>query len=297
MSTIPCELCGKDILFEEFPEHILICEIVQETKEEPVLEKTIPEIKLTKCQLQSLEYSYKKSKIFSKNTKPNLELLFLEHKHNKEDIRKIVKYIRLVSPINIHVNLTNILKHLVKDDHYRNVFETNTKGDGYLKSREIWEKSRFNDFYRGSEPNERVKYGAINLTNNPTGVPPARAYGESYLVLRQDVKMRTTFLLDDSSKQELHICTFRDFYHLIHYLGESKELLQELIHLARGEITESNIWYPKYVECQIHGPVRLKYDVEYLAVNSVHKNNREIIGMLEQFTHNHDVPVVWFNAT
>src|SRR5207302_1794959 len=90
-----------------------------------------------------------------------------------------------------------------------NQFETNISG-GCLShpTRLQWEKTLFGGAYDLSEGYEKVKYGSLNITNNPLGNTACYGYGDSYLILRPDIKKRTTFVHGDSSRQDLHIVTF-----------------------------------------------------------------------------------------
>ena len=66
-----------------------------------------------------------------------------------------------------------------------------------MKTRTDWERSLFGDAYDGSRPFDRVKYGVMNVVNDPTGVSACSGYGDSILVLR-NCRLRTTFANRDS---------------------------------------------------------------------------------------------------
>ena len=53
---------------------------------------------------------------------------------------RTLQWIRQDAPIIIHVNLNHVLQFLVKDTHYRNLFEIHTRSGGpNLSDRESWE--------------------------------------------------------------------------------------------------------------------------------------------------------------
>ena len=57
----------------------------------------------------------------------------------------------------------------------------------------------FNNIFFDASHHERVKYGAVNITNDPKGIVSAKAYGKSYLVLKDHVKPRCTMTFHNSS--------------------------------------------------------------------------------------------------
>jgi len=49
----------------------------------------------------------------------------------------------------------------------------------------------------------KVKYGVLNIVNDPNGVKCCRQYGDSYLLLSKDtVRLRTTFASEDTSSSK-----------------------------------------------------------------------------------------------
>ena len=196
-------------------------------------------------------------------------------------------------PLIIHVNLNNTLQHLNKDTHYRNLFETTTScGSRNLLARTTWENNLFKKFYDNTDDHDRVKYGVLNLTNDPCGLTCCYGYGDSYLELKPNVKSRSTFVFGDSSKQDLHMCTFKYFDCMLIYINE--KLLDDIIDVSLNKVDSipSHNNYRIYVEAQIHGPIRLNADVSKLVVNIKHKNNLHVLQQLDKFSIKHDVP--WF---
>ena len=81
--------------------------------------------------------------------------------------------------------MAKLTPHLNTDTHYRNQFETGTSGGSLSRtSRVDWENRLFNGMYDSSPDFDRVKYGVLNITNDPHGVQCCSQYGECYFVLK-----------------------------------------------------------------------------------------------------------------
>ncbi len=77
---------------------------------------------------------------------------------------RTLQWVRRDAPIIVHVNLDRVLEFLVKDSHYRNLFEVGTGGGSTdTTARACWEDRIFNNLYVSSRPSERVKYGVLNI--------------------------------------------------------------------------------------------------------------------------------------
>lgn len=61
----------------------------------------------------------------------------------------------------------------------------------------------FDKLYDKAEKHERVKYGTINISNDPNGVRACYSYGNSYFVLKKEVRQRCTLTDQDS-------CSYRN---------------------------------------------------------------------------------------
>ena len=58
----------------------------------------------------------------------------------------------------------------------------------------------FGPSYDGALPTERIKYGCLNTTGDSyRGVDSAAGYGDSYLILKSEVRRRCTFTECDSA--------------------------------------------------------------------------------------------------
>jgi len=130
-------------------------------------------------------------------------------------------------------------------------------------SRASWERRMFGEaFAKEVKSEERPKYGCLNMTNDPQGVPNATQYGSSYLVLKNSLRWRCTFTSRDSAKGSCQLATTRQFAKFLAEGAEGtsdEELLKVWKHDGQS--------IADYREVQIHGPVRFDCDVEKLVVD------------------------------
>ncbi len=63
-----------------------------------------------------------------------------------------------------------MFSYFIKDTHYRNAFETAPEDSLRIDARAEWKDRLFFEMYHGAATFYRVKYGTINLTNDPKGV-------------------------------------------------------------------------------------------------------------------------------
>jgi hypothetical protein len=174
----------------------------------------------------------------------------------------------------IHVS-NKVVGLLSQDGFYRNQFETGTSHGCLGLERRQWESTMFACHYDNSKPFNRCKYGRLLLdewTLNSGMLMQCCRYGYNYLVLKPEIKRRCTCTWGDSSQCK-EIGTLASFLHFLprlkkeHYLG--------LMEPSYCPSAESQF----YVEVQIHGPVHLSKDVDFLVLNqecanTLSKNNR-----------------------
>lgn len=113
------------------------------------------------------------------------------------------------------------MEFFINDTHYRNQFETG-KSSGSLsrQSRTQWEDRLFDKKYSKAKDSERVKYGVINMTNDPKGVNCATGYGLSYMLLKESVRGRCTITDKDSSSTDARVGTFRSCLHILEKMND-----------------------------------------------------------------------------
>lgn len=94
------------------------------------------------------------------------------------DLDSLHRYISYNAPIIIHIHADSHFKYFMKDTHYRNQFETKMSSGGYgISARATWENRMFDKKHAKATDFERVKYGVLNITNDPCGVHACSCYG------------------------------------------------------------------------------------------------------------------------
>lgn len=237
---------------------------------------------LSDIQKKAVIYVMKKSKAFSKNTKDTVKLKFIKKGWDINLIPDIVNHIACCDAI-IHFKITNLYQYFKNDAKYRNLFEIYKNSGSALKPRNEWENNLFSNIYNDALPEERVKYGCINLYGKNYGCKSALIYGESYIILKSNVKKRCSFVCGDSSGMQPHLANFEHLYQLLLYINDSTIL--NLIKLVKGEkIDDDN--YP-YVEIQIHGDVMWNRDIEKLMINkqAIEHNKNEIMDSIKNIPY------------
>lgn len=243
------------------------------------------EPELTKAQKKAYKYCKAKAKIHSNQTKGLVLIRFLENGYTEDDYNTVINNIKNCVRITINIYIKTILQHMLNDKYIKNGYETgrflNVLFDVKSNSRSQWESNLFNKEYDNAEGYERVKYGALNILNEPNGISQCKYYGDSFFVLKNDLKNRISFVCGDSASQMLHICTFKYCEQLlIHPTNEhfnaivnrnssviNKRDLSDLTNLT--DLTDAR--FP-YIEAQIHGPVRLNSDIEKFCISDINFN-------------------------
>lgn len=250
---------------------------------------------LTQIQTNALNYCLKKSKIYSKNTELNVKIRFFELGYTESDLESVINYFKNKLNVIIHFSLNKIGDYMINDICYRNLFETNTSsGNKCLEIRSQWENNLFGNIYKDSKNTEKVKYGCLNILNDRIGVSSAKGYGISYMILKDNVKLRCTFVCGDSSKQEKHICTFDNFLHLLLYLNQN--LLKELIVVSNNnELYKTGLnkyiqHAYEYTEVQIHGDVIFSRDIQKLMIDKSEFNQHKLDRIFE--THGIEYEII-----
>ncbi|KAJ5067237.1 hypothetical protein M0811_13107 [Anaeramoeba ignava] len=226
-----------------------------------------------------MKYVVSQSKPKSEKTYPIVLTRIKGLGYIENELKKTLLYIRDEAPIISQVCSTTVLPKLVKDTHFRNLFEVGTgRGCTDQNARGGWENNLFNNIYKDAKPHERVKYGSLNIVNDPNGVQAAAGYGDSYLVFK-NVRLRTTFASQDTSANPQLACC--EYY--THVLSEYSDAeLTALMDVANGYIPwhDSSV-ISSYKEIQIHGPILLKRDVKAIVISQNPSN--EVCKNAERF--------------
>lgn len=273
---ITCDICGKVFNMHLIEAHEIECDTQHE--------KQYIEPQLSESQTKAIEYTKKKSKHYSKNVKQLLLAKIYEMGYTKDNFDKLDIFMK-ESPIIIHFRIETLTDSLIADTHYRNLFEVRGNNHARIK----WENTLFGNIYNDTTPFDRVKYGPVNINHDTKGVNSAYGYGNSYMVLRNEVKTRTSFVFGDSSLGQIHMCTFDGYYHLLYYIPDDS--LKHIMDLAIGK-APTTPFNMQYVEAQYHGPIRLDMDIDKLVINSAYANNGDIMNKVDQFCKKNGITYV-----
>jgi hypothetical protein len=100
-------------------------------------------------------------------------------------------------------------------------------------ARTAWEDGLFGGIYHDSEGHERVKYGVLNIVQDPNGVMACRMYGDSFLWLKNDtVRLRTSFASRDTGGGTAKLASCEWYAHVLMEYNDAE--LQDVISVATG---------------------------------------------------------------
>lgn len=201
-------------------------------------------------------------------------------------------YIRDDAPIIIHLK-EETLRLLVRDTHYRNLFETGKSGGtSDKKARALWEKHLFGGFYDTSPPTLRPKYGCLNISGDIAGVTPARQYGTFFLTMDTAVRYRSTFSdYDTGRKGGLTALATNDYYaHILEQYPDADLQAALTVSRTRGGPSKCRM----YKEVQIHGPVNLATDVTSLSVPEKESEaTKDLKDLVKAFQKKTNCNILW----
>jgi hypothetical protein len=165
-----------------------------------------------------------------------------------------------------------IVESLLRDGLYRSQFETGLSNGGLTAhkggARWSWESRIFGAAYDDAPAAERPKYGALNFRGRAGGGSPR--FGSSYLRLRPETLVRTSFCYPDSYLDPVSF-------------GVAAAM--PLVALAEAADVDD---LDDYIEAHVHGPVRLGEDVEALVLDPSFRGTR-----IEEVACQLDCPVEW----
>ena len=249
--------------------------------------------KITSTQQKALKHIVTKSEKLSKNAESKLLVKIKKLGYDETTLIHLQLYIRDRAPIIIHIKTMHIKLLLdKKDTHYRNLFEVTPPSSH--TGRIAWENRMFDGIYDKSPPWERVKYGVLNIFNDPYGVLSCYGYGDCYLRLKK-VRLRTTFSNCDTASSTAIVSCCEYYSHILNKY--TNEELKDVIKIARKDIvncSKKKILGP-YREIQIHGDVILKEHVEALVVNPKYRKNMKLVEIFMNFGEYYQIPVIWMD--
>ena len=144
-----------------------------------------------------------------------------------------------------------LLRVLARDGVYRSQFETGTSNGGLTAfeggERWRWESGLFRGAYDNQAPAERPKYGALNTRRSPLG--GSLRFGSAHFRLTESTQARTTFCYPDSvfGPEWFGVAS------AMGCIGHTHDAVRDVL--------------DDYVEAHVHGPLRLREDVEALVLD------------------------------
>jgi len=264
---------------------------------EASLEKGVP-LKLTESQAAALAHVREYALARRTKARATLQRVLLSSGTSAEahaaGLASILNHARVVlhfHPDRQGTDLKTVAQGLLAAGVYRNQFETRISNGSVSAhpggERDRWESGLYGGAYDlpGSTPDQRPKYGALDLLRHPDG--PAPRFGSCYLVLKAEVSERCTFSYRDSHlnpEERGTLDVFEDVMaglmsEVLEHgsgLGERKLTVSGLVqHVARQlegpylvdvlEPSRRNL--DAYIEAQVHGAVRLEHDAEWLVAD------------------------------
>eukprot|EP00658_Telonema_sp_P-2_P033538 TRINITY_DN24596_c0_g1_i1.p1 TRINITY_DN24596_c0_g1~~TRINITY_DN24596_c0_g1_i1.p1 ORF type:complete len:406 (+),score=101.50 TRINITY_DN24596_c0_g1_i1:249-1466(+) len=215
--------------------------------------------------------------------------------YSEAQLQRCLDYIRDEAPIIIHFDLQKCIDFFIKDTHYRNQFETGTSAGCLSRgSRTQWENDLFNNAYNNAADFDRVKYGVMNVVNDPAGITSAYQYGNCYMVLKH-VRLRCSLSAQDSGAGRLEMLACCDYYaHVLHAFSDPElEAVMQVGNKVQNYVASSVI--SQYKECQIHGEVALGNDVAAFVIHGDYHGNVDMGKKLEKLGKTHNVPILWMD--
>jgi hypothetical protein len=258
-------------------------------------------MKLNQTQQKALKYIVDQSKVLSEKAQTELEERLKKMGYGQGDILRLRLYIRDEAPIIIHLKPQIIeLLYNQKETHYRNKFDVLSKMIKYNSSaglgcRKKWEDRMFNEIYKKSKPHERVKYGVLNILNDPYGVRECYGYGDCYLQLK-GVRLRTTFADQDTAVNVSKIASCEYYGHVLEKYNDKE--LKSIMQVALGHQTfkKQRGIITSYKEVQIHGDVNLREHVELMVVNPKYRSKKsQFPSVFEKFSAYYNLPMIWMD--
>lgn len=285
-----CEKCMDDLINDKMK----LLGIVNDKIKRKLLRKMqIDSMNLTRCQKKAILYIETNAKTHSKNAYINILERFGKLGFSAHVLRQVIEYIKNKAPIIIQFNPDKALNFLIVDNFYRNQFETKQSG-GTLSAtaRDTWEANMFNNIYATSTGFEKVKYGTLNILNDPNGIKNAYGYGSCHFVLK-NVRLRTSFAACDTAcKNGAHILATCEYYNHV-LMDYTDDDLKYIVQIATGQVPylDSGLLNSAYKETQIHGAVQLNRDIDKICMQSSYKPQYEDTAI--EFAKKNNCTLVW----
>ena len=295
-----CYICDEYFGSLEISDHMKNCENEDKLQEDEKLaivlnRKFLPYELINDLQMEAIAYVEKTSGVKSNSAYPNLVEKLKNFNYSSQTLDILLKYIALHAPIIIHFNPEKVLKFFISDTQYRNQFETGTSGGTLNRiARTDWENRIFNNIYNKAKDSERVKYGVLNIVNDPNGVYSCISYGDSYLVLNNEtIRLRTTFASGDTS-HIVELATCENYCHVLNTYSD--EELKKIISISTREtFCDNSQHFEIYKEIQIHGPILFGRDISAMVLHHKYYSNPVVSEMATEFCNKNGFNLIWMD--
>jgi len=195
------------------------------------------------------------------------------------DFIRTLEWVREQAPLIIHINLDKCCALVAKDTHYRNLFEVHISGGSTDKfHRRTVENQLFGGAYNDAASFDRVKYGVLNFTNNPRGVPKCAPYGKDYFLMKR-MRLRTTMCSTDSFANQTSGTPDYYAHILAQYSDHDFSMALKVRKLGENVTANEDCFYK---EVQFHGEVRLMDHVDKIVVSSETKVSQDSLKSLSE---------------
>lgn len=229
-------------------------------------------------------------------------------------VEPLANFLRKNGQIDVHFHPDRIyapgklvIDGLLEWGEYKSQFETGISNGSKTAHagglRDELESELFQNAFGGTTPRERPKYGSLNLFHFADGSSPR--FGSCYLILKPHVFSRTSFTFGDSVSRPVIVATHETlevlFLTAIDSVLKSEETLgrrwsdpADFLSSIEEAFAATSVrnWMrvgrilDDYVECQIHGSLRLDRDVSGLVIDAAFRNSAVYDRLLALGTQN-----------
>lgn len=230
---------------------------------------------------------------------PKLLTLAKKLGFNKEAVMSALTYVRESAPLVIHI-YTSFLDEFTKSERYLNGYEVKrysvtNQGCGRFQA----ESRIFQKLYDYAVPEDRVKYGALNVTGDPKGCTAAHGYGNAFLVLKPHMRSRVTITPGDSFCTFLKpLATLDCFAHLLtdtnYYNTDDLKEFLTVPNASPPNTTTTTTTANRqiYREIQIHGPILFKEDISALVTPA--NPDPFTLSLAQKFADTHKIALLFY---
>jgi hypothetical protein len=257
---LQCPICLKDWNVELVEDHAAECN-------DFVVPCDIPKVLKVKTLYDKvIKFCNTKAKVHSKQTRGNVLIRFIELGYDENLMNKVIDHIKNNVQTTIHIKVRTILDHMLQDDHIKNCFETSKGTTYYSNYRNTKENAMFINEYKDALPEQKPKYGSLNIFQEQNGFKKCLLYGESCFILKDSTKKRISFVNGNSECTTFHMCTYKYPTALLVHLPDQyiHAIVKHVQNILPNDTTNLN-----YIEAQIHGMLLLAEDIDEIVVPSV----------------------------